>query len=185
MNWTRRKFLGASAAAPIVAPVGLDLVTAIQAAPDSSNSLTGHERNALLIAMDEIIPGSDGMPSASEAGGLWYLEGIAAGDAAVAGEIRECLAALDNSSKEAFAKSFDQLDHESSILALKRLETAAPLSFARLRDYVYEAYYTRPAVWKLIGYEFYPTDHPGPHMEPFDDSILATVRKRSKLYREA
>ena|SRR5947209_7922535 len=188
MNWTRRRFLGTSAAAPIMAPLGLDLVTTIQAAPgehDASNSLTEQERNALLAAMDEIIPAGDGMPGASEAGGLRYVEGIADGDAAVAGELRESLAALDRCSKEAFGNAFDRLDHESRISTLKRLEAEAPLPFTRFRDYIYEAYYTSPAVWKLIGYEFYPTDHPGPHMEPFDDSILADVRKRPKLYREA
>ncbi len=188
MNWTRRKFLGASAAAPIVAPVALDLVTTIEAAPEktsSSDALSEQERNVLHAAMDEIIPAGDGMPAASEVRGLEYLERVAAGDADVAGDIRRSLAALNEWSQRLFEKSFDQLEREARISALARWEAAAPVEFARLRDYTYEAYYTQPRVWKLIGYEFYPTDHPGPHMQPFDDSILADVRNRPKLYREA
>jgi hypothetical protein len=70
--------------------------------------------------------------------------------------------------------------------ALKRLERRPPAElFATLRDFTYEAYYTRPKVWKLIGYEFYPTNQSGPRMEPFDEAVLAQVRKMPRLYREA
>lgn len=188
MNWTRRKFLSASAAAPITAPVALDLVTTIEAAPretTSSGALSEQERNVLHAAMDEIIPASDGMPAASEAGGLQYLKRIAAEDAGVVDDIRKSLAALNKCSEQLFEKAFDRLEREARVAALTKLETAAPVDLARLRDYTYEAYYTQPGIWKLIGYEFYPTDHPGPHMKPFDESILAEVRKRPKLYREA
>jgi hypothetical protein len=188
MNWSRRKFLGASATVPIVAPLALDLVTTIEAAPErmtSSGTLSEQERNVLHAAMDEIIPARDGMPAASEVGGLQYLNRIAAGDAEVAGGIRTSLAALDKCSKQLFEKAFNELEREARISALTKLETTVPIELTRLREYVYEAYYTQPRVWKLIGYEFYPTDHPGPHMKPFDESILADVRKRPKLYREA
>ena len=30
----------------------------------------------------------------------------------------------------------------------------------------------------------HPTNESGPHMKPFDDSVLAKVRKMPKLYRE-
>jgi hypothetical protein len=60
----------------------------------------------------------------------------------------------------------------------------APKCFSTLRDSVYEAYYIQPQVWKLIDYEFYPTDQPGPRMKPFDEAVLAQVRKLPKLYRE-
>lgn len=171
MNWTRREFLSASAAMPLIA-----IETR---AP--SNTFTEHERNVLRVAMDEIIPATDGMPAASEMGGVAYLERIAAGDADVANEIRAALAALQRTSEQLF----DQLDHDARVTALRSFEARDPTQFAHLRDYIYESYYTQPSVWKLIGYEFYPTDHAGPHMEPFDASILDQVRTRPKLYREA
>jgi Gluconate 2-dehydrogenase subunit 3 len=172
MNWTRREFLSASAAVPLIA---------IETRAAASNAFNEHERTVLRAAMDEIIPASVGMPAASEVGGMAYLERIAAADADVANEIRAALAAFERTSEQ----PFDQLDHEARVAALKSFEAANSSQFAHLRDYIYESYYTQPSVWKLIGYEFYPTDHPGPHMEPFDDSILAEVRKRPKLYREA
>ena len=68
--------------------------------------------------------------------------------------------------------------------SLRALERDKPDTFAVLRDYVYEAYYTRPAVWKLIGYEFYPTNQAGPRVKPFDESALTQVRKKPRYYRE-
>jgi len=69
--------------------------------------------------------------------------------------------------------------------ALEELERDAPPQFSLLRDTAYESYYTQPAIWKLIGYVPYPTDHQGPHLKPFDETLLADVRNRPKLYREA
>jgi len=172
MNWTRREFLGASAAAPLIA---------IETRAGAAGVFGESEKKVLAAAMDEIIPASDGMPAASAVGGMAYLERIAAGDADVANDIRSALAVLQSVSERAF----DQLDGAARVAVLQKLEAQEPIQFAHLRDYVYESYYTQPRVWKLIGYEFYPTDHEGPHMEPFDESILAEVRKRPKLYREA
>lgn len=172
MKWTRRGFLAASAVAPLIA---------IESRGAASNAFNEGERGILHAAMDEIIPAGDGMPAASEVGGVAYLERVAAGDAEVANDIRTALAALWKCSEQ----PFDQLDHDARVAALKKLESQEPIQLAHLRDYVYESYYTQPRVWKLIGYEFYPTDHPGPHMEPFDESILEGVRKMPKLYRDA
>jgi hypothetical protein len=171
MSWSRREFLAAGAAAPLIA-----IETRAAAA-----AFDEREHAMLRAAMDEIIPAVDGMPAASDIGGVAYLERVAAADAQVANEIRGALAALAKCS----SAGFETLDHEARIAALRTLESGDPVEFAHLRDYVYESYYTQPKIWKLIGYEFYPTDHPGPHMAPFDDSVLADVRKRPKLYREA
>jgi hypothetical protein len=170
MHWSRREFL-ATAAAPLIT------IDARGAPPVFDE----RERRDLEAAMDEIIPAGDGMPAASEMGGVAYLERVAAADANVANELRAALAALEKASGGAFGR----LDHEARVSALRKLEAGEATRFAQLRDYVYESYYTQPRVWKLIGYEFYPTDHAGPHMAPFDESILDDVRKMPKLYREA
>lgn len=158
MSWSRRKFIATTAAVPLIA------IETRAAQPVFQE----WERLTLHAAMDEIIPASDGMPAASEAGGIPYFERIASQDADVANEIRNALVTL----RAQTAQPFHQLDHGARIAALKELESREPTQFAHLRDYVYESYYTQPKVWKLIGYEFYPTDHAGPHMEPFDESIL-------------
>lgn len=64
---TRREFLatGATTAA---------IVTSIQ--PARGAVFTTDERAALAAAMDEIIPAADGMPAASQVGGVDYLERV-------------------------------------------------------------------------------------------------------------
>ena len=60
-----------------------------------------------------------------------------------------------------------------------------PAQFAVLRDFVYEAYYTQPQVWKLIDYQFHATDHEGPRMKPFDEAVIAKVRTKPVYFRKA
>ncbi|HSU30054.1 MAG TPA: gluconate 2-dehydrogenase subunit 3 family protein [Bryobacteraceae bacterium] len=175
MKPTRRVFLGASAAGPV-------LVTVIQPA---TQALPQDTQNALRTVMDLIIPAADGMPSASEAGGLTYLENLMQRSKDAATDIKKSLKVAEAFSGRSFKKPFSQLGKNDQIAVLKEMENTALGVFDALRAYVYESYYTQPAVWKLLGYELYPTEHMGPHLEPFDDSLVANVRKMPKLYREA
>lgn len=134
--------------------------------------------------MDEIIPAGDGMPSASEVGGVAYLEKLCAGDPKIAKELEGSLAALDELSQKRFQSAFVALSHEQRVQALTALEHQEASAFKTLRDYVYEAYYEQPQVWKLIDYHFYPTNEGGPTLKPFNEEILAQVRKKPKYYRE-
>jgi hypothetical protein len=174
MKPTRRSFLAASGVAPA-------LITSIQPA---AQSLAQNTRNTLQTVMDLMIPASDGMPSASEAGGLTYLERLIQRDKDAADEIAKALAVADAFSERAFQKPFGDLERSNQVAVLKEMENSALGVFDTLRAYVYESYYEQPAIWKLIGYELYPTDHPGPHLAPFDDSLVANVRKMPKLYRD-
>jgi hypothetical protein len=135
--------------------------------------------------MDAIIPAGDGMPSASEAGGLTYISQLMEHEPAMAKQLRSALQSLEAFSMRRFDRPFTQLAEQDRVSGLEDLERDAPPQFALLRDTVYESYYTQPAIWKLIGYVPYPTDHQGPHLKPFDESLLADVRKRAKLYRDA
>ena len=175
MKPTRRVFLGASTATPV-------LVSAIQAA---AHALPQDTQSALKTVMDLIVPASDGMPSASEAGGLAYLESLMQRNKDAATDIRKGLDVAEAFSERSFEKKFSELQRHDQIAVLKEMEHAALGVFDALRAYVYESYYTQPAIWKLIGYELYPTDHMGPHLKPFDDSLLVNVQKMPKLYRDA
>ena len=172
---TRRTFLGAGAATPV-------LITAIQPA---ALALAQGAQSALKTVMDLMIPASDGMPSASEAGGLRYLESLMAHDKDAAADIGKGLAVADAFSERSFKKTFSQLERNDQIAVLKDMESTAPGVFDALRAYIYESYYTQPDIWKRIGYELNPTDHVGPHLNPFDDSLLEKVRNMSKLYKDA
>src|SRR5579863_2080306 len=85
MHWSRRKFLTTTAAAPLIA---------IETRAAAANIFQERDRALLHAVMDEIIPASDGMPAASDAGGIAYLERIASADVGVDNEIRSALAAL-------------------------------------------------------------------------------------------
>jgi Gluconate 2-dehydrogenase subunit 3 len=176
MDTSRRVFLGVGAVAPA-------LVSAIQ--PAANPVLQADEQTTLKTIMDLIIPEGDGMPSATQAGGFAYLQGLVQRDKSVAADLAKELAVVEALSERAFEKPFRQLGKEQQITVLKQMENAAPKLFDGLRAYVYESYYTQPAVWKLIGYELYPTDHEGPHLKPFDESLIADVRAKPKLYRDA
>jgi hypothetical protein len=171
---SRRVFLKTGAAAPV-------LVSAIQSA---AQPLPQQTQTTLKTVMDLIIPAGDGMPSASEAGGLGYLENVMQRNKDVAGDLHRGLEVVEAFSQRSFNRPFVQLEKNDQIAVLKEIESTAPGVFDRLRAYVYESYYTQPAIWKRIGYELYPTDHTGPHMKPFDDSLLANVRKMPKLYKD-
>jgi hypothetical protein len=172
---TRRTFFGAGAATPV-------LISAIQPA---AQALAQGVQSTLRTVMDLLIPASDGMPSASEAGGLRYLQSLMAHDKDAAADIGKGLTVADAFSKRSFGKAFSRLERNDQIAVLKDMENTAPGVFDALRAYIYESYYTQPATWKRIGYELNPTDHLGPHLKPFDDSLLENVRNMSRLYRDA
>jgi hypothetical protein len=150
----------------------------------ASRVFDARQRDLLRMAMDEIIPAADGMPAASEANGVDYLENLAGRDAKAAKELQESLTALETLSQKRTQTSFLLLSHKKRMDALVLLERQKPDYFNVLRDSVYEAYYEQPQVWKLIGYQYYPTNGGGPVPEPFDEQILADVRKKPKHYRE-
>jgi hypothetical protein len=175
MKATRRVFLGASAATPV-------LIGTIQPVVQA---LAQDVQSTLRTVMDLMIPESDGMPSASQAGGLTYIESLMQRDKDVAADITKGLAVTEAFSERLFQRPYNQLERNDQIAVLKNMENTAPGVFDALRAYVYESYYTQPAIWKLIGYELYPTDHMGPHLKPFDDSLLAKVRNMPPFHRQA
>ncbi len=104
------------------------------------------------------------------------LEGLSTRDQDFQQRLATALAALG----PAFSESSDN----EQIRALEKLEKADPLSFAALRDVVYEAYYTNPKVWALIGYRFRTGNRKTAPLEEFDTTLLARVQQLPRLYRE-
>ena len=58
-------------------------------------------------------------------------------------------------------------------------------AFGALRDVVYEAYYTHPRVWALIGYDFRTGPKKTASLDDFDPALLARVRQLPRLYRDS
>jgi Gluconate 2-dehydrogenase subunit 3 len=190
-RWTRRRFLETGLKGSIVVGSGVAAGTLRATVPVAEgqtrlavSGLAQAERELLRAAMDQIIPAGDGMPAASAVGGVDYLDRLASQASDIRAELEKSLAALQELSSKQLGKDFTALSQEDQLGTLKKLEKQQPETLASLRDYVYESYYTQPQVWKLIGYEFYPTNAAGPKMKPFDESVLAKVKQMPKLYRE-
>jgi len=191
-NWTRRKFLestlkgsivaGGAVTAGVISPVE---TKAGDAPEQEAAALDAQQRKLLRVTMDEIIPAGDGMPAASEVGGVEYLTRLARENQQARRELQKSLNALAALSRKQFGKDFTSLVPAQRVEVLKKFEAQRPRqNFVKLRDHVYESYYTQPKVWKLLGYPFYATNGPGPRMKPFDPASLERVRKMPKLYRE-
>ncbi len=194
-RWTRRGFLqtslkGSVGVSGALAGIALPRRNAAAQSTAGNDSpavfgFTQPQRTLLRAAMDEIIPAADGMPAASEVGCGEYLERLASQSPDICKNLAKCLATLEALSHKLFGRSYADLTSSKRVEALTLMENGSDaLHFGVLRDFVYEAYYQQPQVWKLIGYEFHATNQSGPHMKPFDDSALAKVRKMPKLYRE-
>lgn len=183
-KWTRRTFLETSLAGTLVWRGASAVKLAASPAARAEGPLTPAERKALRAVMDEIIPAADGMPAASEVGGEEYLSRLAGRNAGVREDLKQSLDRLNRMSKTGFGEGLARISRLQRVAVLQDFEHQDANLFAALRDHVYEAYYTQPRVWKLIGYEFYPTNASGPQMKPFDDSALAAVRKKPRHYRE-
>lgn len=193
-KFTRRKFLEGGVAGSLVLgsqsiagrSVAGTMVPTQGTVAASQASLTEDEQATLAAAMDVIIPAGDGMPSATDVGSAEYLTQWAQELPELRKELKQAAAVLGEISHARFNTSLENLTATRKVQVLKEVESGkSPKLFATLRDFTYEAYYTRPEVWKLIGYDFHPTNDGGPIMKPFDESILTEVRKKPKHYREA
>jgi hypothetical protein len=183
-KFTRRRFLETALAAPAVMGVAAEVKDGQTVEPPEFAALDEGDRASLRAAMDEIIPAGDGMPAASSVGGLEYLERLCLKDNLIMLRLGQALDLMAQESQMTFHADFLSLSPAQRFEILTKMEATSPEAFATLRDLVYESYYTQSAVWKLIGYEFHPTNQAGPHMPPFDESVLAQVRKLPKHYRE-
>jgi len=167
-RWTRRQFL----ASAVLAGAG--------ACAWRARSRAGGDPT-LRLALDELIPAGDGMPAASEVGCPAYLERLARDEREVRVELESALAALERVARPRFGVRFRDLDHRQRVEALTEMEKrAAPEEFERLKGYAVEAYYTRPRVWTLLGYDERARSSSGVWGDP---ALLAPVQRMPRLYR--
>jgi len=189
--WSRRKFLEAGVISSIAMSSGAASISSAQGKKvgQTQDSATATPRvkagDLLAAAIDEIIPASDGMPAASEVGGVDYLRGLSVRDAKTGGAIEQTLGAIENLSQNQFHTSFVLLSREQRLAVLTAMDKQDAGNFKIFCDSVYEAYYEQPQVWKLIDYTCYETNGGGPTPEPFNEQILSEVRTKPRFYREA
>ncbi len=183
--WSRRKFSKAIWSLQMLASSGLLKVTS-SCKNDSKNKEVIEnpvDHPILKLAMDEIIPNTHGLPSASEAGGLGYINSIFQEYPELSQSLLELLKQLNGISLSNYKTDFENLDRNERIASLKTFELSRTESFEVLKNLIYESYYINETVWKLIGYQPFPTTSTGPQMEPFDETLLHRVKNLPPLYR--
>jgi hypothetical protein len=136
------------------------------------------ELKLLAAAMDEIIPASDRMPSASAAGGVAYLQQLGWQYDSISKDIEALLHLLQKACDEESSIGFADLEGQRRVKLMKGIEKSDARLFASFVAYTYEAYYTRPQVQGLLSCSVPATA--GDDVE----LLLAPVRKLPRLYRE-
>jgi Gluconate 2-dehydrogenase subunit 3 len=177
--YSRREFLIRSAGIAVVFPSGVRVLGFLDLPTNPPSSRLTRENLKLLAAvMDEIIPQSDEMPSASAAGGVAYLEQLGWQYTNVLEEIRDFLRVVQQTSQKELRVEFGALEQERLTAVLKDIEKSRPKLFSSFVAYVYEAYYTRPQVQGLLSCSV-----PSVPRED-EESLLAPVQRLTRLYRE-
>jgi hypothetical protein len=151
------------------------------------DALSADQTAALAGVLDLLIPASsDGhMPGAGEAGVATRIAATAARDAGFAAGVAAGLAALDAEARTRGASGFVALAAADRLAALQAIASAQPGFVPSLIFHTYAGYYQEGRVLEALGLEARPPFPKGYTMEPFDESLLARVKRRGKLYRDA
>jgi len=130
----------------------------------------------LVLMLDDLLPGGEGFPPARAIGLADWLarhpEWLEAAQAVLA----------------ALPEGFAQAEPAAREAMLRGVESADPALFGRMLTGVYSGYYINPVVRGVIaertGYAARPPQPEGYALPPFDPSLLETVRRRARSYRE-
>lgn len=184
---SRRLFLETGIKASVVASIATvterGLVSTAFALPEQPRGLTQQQQLLLRAVMDEMIPAGDGMPAASEVGGVEYLAELATKAPSLGEELQKSLSALVTVTSKQFARDFSALPQDKRIAVLRDLEKSDSEAFGNLKGYVCESYYTQPTIWKLIGYDVHGTEGSTSGLEIFDETLLTKVKTMAAFYR--
>ena len=184
-QWSRRKFSKAVLSLQALVTAGILNVNLGCASEEKKpvEALLGETAlQRLQLAMDEIIPASGKMPAASEVDSINYILKVLKGYPELSDPFDKILVTLNELSVATKNEDFENLKSTSRISVLQKFEKEQREMFTVLQNFVYEAYYINERVWKLIGYEPYPTMAAGPEMEPFDEAMLDRVKQMTSLY---
>ncbi|MEM7024146.1 MAG: hypothetical protein AAF637_16380 [Pseudomonadota bacterium] len=129
----------------------------------------------LALAMDRVIPPVDDLPGA---GGMGLAEDVVARsrtDDRFFSALQTVLRALP--------AAFEDLDDDRKDAAIRAIEEGSPRDFGQWLDVVYTVYYMQPAVHRRLGWHGRPPQPDGNQMPPWDENVLANVRRRKPFWR--
>lgn len=157
--------------------------------------LTGDQLALLAAIQDRLIPAGDSMPGAGDAGCAQTIDRFLSERPALRRPILAALHAIEaaagkvsegagEGNAELTYMAFLTLADAERDNVLRAVEAAQPDLFRALVNQTYSAYYTNPAVLLILGWN--PPQPEGfPTPPPFDEALLANVKQRGKLWRDA
>ncbi|MES2492216.1 MAG: gluconate 2-dehydrogenase subunit 3 family protein [Pseudomonadota bacterium] len=163
----RRKFLGASAGAALLAGLTGE-IDAAQALAATLRTVSSAEAAATLLKMARDIYPHDRVPDA------YYAAAIASIDASLAAEpgggalLSDGIAALDTAARARFGSAYVAVAQEPDRVALLHAMETTPF-FQKVRGGLVTALYNQPEIWTLLGYEGSSVEHGGYIERGFDD----------------
>ena len=145
-------------------------------ATDAQRSSVDEE--LLDAILDRLIPAVDDLPSAGQMGLTAEIIRLAAQQDRFKGVFENAIEAFGTASPTFTSSNGDQQDD-----AIRTFESASPELFDALLSIAYIVYYKDSRVHARIGWEGRTPQPDGNVMEPWDESVLETVRKRKPFWR--
>ncbi len=141
-----------------------------------SDGNAGIDARALTAVMDRLIPAVGITPGAGSIG--------------LVAEVEERGRALDRHWAGLLAlmnelpAGFSALSGEQQDGALRSFEEEDPTHFGLALDLIYSVYYMQPWANHRLGWHGRTPQPDGNTLEPFDETVLETARKRPPLWRK-
>lgn len=137
--------------------------------------------NAIL---DRLIPASDEMPGAGQAGTADYLDGVIGQSARLSRLFNTGLRGIESAAVGRGA-SFAELTGDQQDEILRQIEDSDSTFFETLLMHTYNGYYSNPTVVEALGLEPRPPQPRGHTVEMGNFSTLDAVVARGTAYRQA
>ena len=144
--------------------------------------LTCTQRAILVDLLDQIIPEKGDMPGAGQAS-FDHVESVALGSTFAARVVLDMLKDADAIAGTHHGKPFSDLDDSAKESSLKMVEDQDPEIFSAFVGLVYSGYYTNAAVIRRLGPNARKPQPTGFPIDPFDPTIVETVRGLGPRYR--
>lgn len=163
----RRKFLGGSAGAAILAGIAgeIDGSRALAATLKTVNTPAAA---ATLVRMARDIYPHDRVPNAYYETAIATIDGALGADPASRSLLPDGVAALDAAATVRFGAAYAAVPQEADRVALLHTIEATPF-FQKVRGGLVTALYNQPEIWTLLGYEGSSAEHGGYLHRGFDD----------------
>jgi len=147
--------------------------------------LSEQQRELLTAVVDQIIPPQDGVPDAGAAGVAEHVEGMAGISPKSRAILIDGLKTIEAVGGRSHGRGFVSLSDAQKVDVLRDVEAQHDRFFEALIQESYAGYYSNPAVLAAKGLPVSAPQPNGYEIEPFDASLLHSVRARGKKYRDA